>query len=145
MTTIKMGKVLPESMLRLLTKEQRKEIGQMTAEEAIERAQAKNERELQGQIINLLRLRGIEPLWHRTDKKSHATKGWPDITFSLVTNEITGTCIPCAWEVKFGDGDLSAAQVLMLDRLRTPPNGWRVKIIRSLQEAIHELADLGVL
>src|SRR5438105_10429918 len=51
--------------------------------EAMSKAQIKNERQLQSMIVNLLRLKGIEPLWHRTDKRSAATVGWPDISFAV--------------------------------------------------------------
>jgi hypothetical protein len=130
--------VLPEAFLRCISPEQRKNVlgGQLTAEEAISRAEVKNERALQSQIVNLLRLKGIEPLWHRTDKKSAATIGWPDLTFAVPD--------PCAWEVKFGDGKLSDDQVAMHLRLQTPPNCWRVRTIRSVDEALAELKELGL-
>lgn len=142
-------KVLPESMLKCLSLEDRKAIGQMTAAEAADKVQANSERALQGQIVQYLRLHGIEPLWHRTDKRSHATKGWPDITFAILdksdqSDSFEWPVLACAWEIKFGEGDLSPEQERMFDRLRQPPNGWRCKVIRSLPEAIHELADLGL-
>jgi hypothetical protein len=128
-----------------MSPEDRKAIGQMTAAEAAEKWQAKNERDLQGQCVNLLRQKGVEVLWHRTDKRSHATKGWPDITFATFSPGQSGLgAQPCAWEIKFGEGELSPGQEKMIDRLRQPPNSWRIKIIRSLPEAIHEMHDLGL-
>lgn len=128
-----MSTVLPEKILRLLSREDRASLGKagMTAEEALAKADVKNERALQGLIVNLLRLKGIEPLWHRTDKRSAATVGWPDITFSIITGPgtIDGVGLqrtnPCAWEVKFGPGELSDEQKKMAVRLQSPPNFWR--------------------
>lgn len=108
-------------------------------------AKVKNERALQTMIVQLLRLKGIEPLWHRTDKKSAATIGWPDITFSAAGMDEIGFCaIPCAWEVKFGKGELSVEQQQMHIRLSTPPNAWKIKVIRSVDEALAELKELGL-
>ncbi len=147
--------VLPDSFLRCLDPQTRKSLGKagLTAEEALSKSQAKNERQLQTMIINLLRLKGIEPLWHRTDKKSAATVGWPDITFCV--EHVRWLCAPdceesdkfvsaCGWEVKFGKGQLSTEQQQMHVRLSTPPNAWRIKVIRSVDEAIAELKELGL-
>lgn len=143
--------VLPDSFLRCLSPEDRKSLGQKTAEEVMRDAQVKSERQLQTMIVNLLRLKGIEPLWHRTDKKSAATIGWPDITFGTFAyceSEPDGLkpfiSLPCAWEVKFGKGELSTEQQQMHVRLSTPPNAWRIKVIRSVDEALAELKELGL-
>ena len=145
--------LLPESFLRCLDPAERKKLagGAYSAEEAAARAHIKNERQLQTMIVNLLRLKGIEPLWHRTDKKSAATVGWPDITFAVqgkwqnLDEGLDGTFeIPCAWEAKFGNGQLSKEQQQMHVRLSTPPNTWRISIIRSVDEALKELKELGI-
>jgi hypothetical protein len=144
--------VLPESFLRCLDPVERKKLsgGQITWQEALSQGQVKNERQLQNQIVNLLRLKGIEPLWHRTDKKSAATIGWPDITFAvcLAPNNdkryMVYDSVPCAWEVKFGKGSLSIAQQQMHVRLSTPPNAWRIRVIKSVDEALEELKKLGL-
>lgn len=138
--------ILPDSFLRCLSPADRKALGKggMTAEEAIAKQVAKNERQLQGQIVNLLRLKGIEPLWHRTDKKSAATEGWPDITFSINWRRRLDEAIACAWEVKFGDGELSQAQKAMKIRLETSPNNWVWREIRSVDEALAELRRIGI-
>src|SRR5256885_7581653 len=114
-------------MLRCLSPSDRKAIGQFTFEEVLQHADVKNERQLQSQIVQLLRLKGIEPLWHRTDKRSAATIGWPDITFAVRSSQLNddGTFwiaqyYPCAWEIKFGDGQLSKEQQQMAVRLQSP-------------------------
>lgn len=152
--------ILPDAFLRCLDPAERKKLGtgQLSAEEALSKSQAKNERQLQVQIVNLLRLKGIEPLWHRTDKRSAATIGWPDITFSVrgwrtisegedgESSYITRTPFisGCAWEVKFDKGQLSKEQQQMHVRLSTSPNGWRIRVIRSVDEALSELKELGL-
>lgn len=148
--------ILPDAFLRCLDPAERKKLGtgQLSAEEALSKSQAKNERQLQVQIVNLLRLKGIEPLWHRTDKRSAATIGWPDITFAVKHDTIwygdddNGETIDlyaaCAWEIKFDKGQLSKEQQQMHVRLSTSPNGWRIRVIRSVDEALSELKELGL-
>lgn len=139
--------ILPDKILRLISPEDRKKLGKAwaTAEETLQKAEVKNERALQGLIVNLLRLKNIEPLWHRTDKKSAATIGWPDITFavnSVIEHETYA--FACVWEVKFGDGQLSDEQKKMAIRLQSPPNYWRYRVIRSVDEAMTELKEMGI-
>jgi hypothetical protein len=105
------------------------------------RSELKTERELQGQIVNLLRLKGIEVLWHRTDKKSAATIGWPDLVFSL---EHGLRSIPCLWEIKLPGRKLSDDQMKLMVRLMEPPNAWMYKVICSVDEALAELRKLGI-
>lgn len=145
--------VLPEKILRLLSPEDRASLGKagLTAEEALAKADVKNERTLQGLIVNLLRLKGIEVCWHRTDKKSAATIGWPDITFSVATYAAVptqpydlATITACAWEVKHGPGGLSDDQKKMALRLQSPPNFWRWREIRSVDQALAELKEMGI-
>lgn len=143
-----MSTPITPNILRLMTPEQRASLGKagMTPDESVAKQVAKNERELQTQIVNLLRLRGIEPCWHRTDKKSAATIGWPDITFAVVVTLAGGWVVrtPVAWEVKFGAGELSKEQNQMAIRLQSPPNGWRWREIRSVDQALAELKEIGV-
>jgi hypothetical protein len=129
-----MTKVIPENYLKWISEGDRKSLGKAgrTWKECIAKGEAKNERELQGQIVNLLRLRGIEPLWHRTDRRSAATIGWPDITFAYYGKAI-------AWEVKLPNGRLSREQDQMLDTLGTVPNWWDIRVIRSVDQALGEL------
>jgi hypothetical protein len=141
---MKIGQVIPESWLKCMTKEDRASFGKggMTAAEALEKFTAKNERQLQSQIVSLLRLKGIEVLWHRTDKKSAATIGWPDLTFSVMNKHLQMWA--CVWEVKLPEGKMSEAQVQMADNLTRVPNRWNHKVIRSVQEALKELRSMGI-
>lgn len=131
--------VLSEKILRLMSSADRKKLGKggLLWSEAKELAAAKNERELQGQLVQLLRRKGIEVLWHRTDRRSAATIGWPEITFAAGGQS-------CAWEVKFGDGELSTEQKQMAVRMMSPPNCWWWRVIRSYDDALAELKELGL-
>jgi hypothetical protein len=52
--------------------------------------------------------------------------------------------VPCGWECKVGNSKLRPEQEELLRRLQAPPNAWRIRVIRSLQEAADELKELGV-
>jgi hypothetical protein len=140
-------KVLPENILRCMSPKDRKAIGQKTASEALSAGEAKSERILQGQCVNLLRLHGIEVLWHRTDKRSAATVGWPDLTFCVQfkcdddSEDYIGSYATC-WEIKLPTGKLSEEQIKMRDLLVA--NGWRWRTITSVDQARLELKNMGV-
>src|SRR5205823_7261409 len=97
---------------------------------------ARNERELQRQIVDYLRWHVIEPLWHRTDKRTTGTVGWPDITFAV-------SGIACCWEIKFGNGKLSPEQADLAELLMSDSNNWRWDVIKSLEEAKEEFARIA--
>src|SRR5262245_49850723 len=90
------------------------------------------EKELQIQILNLLRLKGIEVLWHRTDRKSTATPGWPDMIFAV---EWGLRSIACGWEIKLPGRKLDPEQTKVMIRMMEPPNAWAYRIICSVDEA----------
>jgi hypothetical protein len=131
--------VLPDSFLRCLPADERKRLGQRTAEEVLRNGVVTSEKQLQTQIVQLLRLKGIEPLVPTFGKATRIKAGWPDITFCV--NQSFGGC---AWEVKIGDGKLSDEQKQMAVRLMSPPNGWRYAVVRSIDDALAILKELGV-
>jgi len=128
-------------MARLVSPADRQRLGIVTNEERMKKMIAKSERQLQSQIVQYLRLRGLEVLWHRTDKKSHATIGWPDITFSA---KVGAFPMPVAIEVKFGSGTLSREQNDLLARLQASPNFWRVLVVRNFVEVVDFLREAGL-
>jgi hypothetical protein len=125
-------KVLPENFLRCLKPEDRKAMGQRTAGEVMANGIAKSEKELQKQLVGLLRLNGIEPNVSAMHKATTHRVGWPDITFAAYG-------VACAWEVKLPNGQPSMEQVQMVVRLSSPPNSWRHRFIHSVDEALAEL------
>jgi hypothetical protein len=105
----------------------------MLPEEALAMQQAKSERELQKQIGNLLRLRGIEFNVSRMDRRKTDRPAWPDFTFAFCG-------VPIAIEAKTPGANPTADQLAIHARMRA--NGWRVFIVRGLTEVISLLADV---
>ena len=132
---------IPESYKKLMSVEDRRLLGIETFEEMKKKFEAKTERQLQRQIVQYLRLRGIEVIWHATNRKSTDTKGTPDILFAVLVN---GFPAACSWEIKFGNGLLSKAQENMLERMQTRPNVWRVRVIKRFLDAVDELREMGL-
>lgn len=133
------SRVLPDSFLRCLPAEERKKLGQKTAEEVLREGEIKCERDLQRAIASLLNLRGIQFFWQRMDKRTRGTVGQPDFLFAV--NQPFGAC---AWECKIDKGQCSDEQKKMAVRLMSPPNGWRWSVVRSVDEALAILKELGV-
>lgn len=133
-------KVLPDSYLRCLSPEDRRKLGQKTAEEVLAQGEAKSEKTLQKQIVGLLRLKGIEPIVSRMDRRTSNNVGTPDILFCVLGT----STFACAWEVKMPRGIVGVEQNAMHVKLQTFPNDWTVKVIRSVDEAIAELKEMGI-
>jgi len=128
--------ILPEHVLKCVSPEDRKRMGKagLTAEDAKEKGLARAERDLQGEIVQYLNLRGIQVLWHRTDKKSHATVGWPDLTFCK-------DGVPWGIEVKTDAGRVRPAQYETMRKMTI--DGWQCAVVRSFQE-FHSLVFKGL-
>jgi len=118
---------LPDNFLRRIDPTERKRIGlPPTIAEATAASEAKNERHLQQQIIDYLRLRDITGFRANPTKKSTIAVGHPDIWFCF-------SCRACALEVKLGDGKLTEDQERMIARMRS--EGWLVEVARSIVDA----------
>lgn len=119
---------ITEGILRCISTAERRKLGKVgvTAEEAQEKFVAKSERELQGQIANLFRQRGLWFCQSRMDRPTTQRKGVPD--FLLVCANV-----PLAIEVKFQKGKLSPEQIATHEHMSR--NGWRVHVVRSVEEA----------
>lgn len=114
-----------EHIARLLKPEQRLALGVQTAAEAGEKALAGEERKLQGDIANYLRLHGI---WFDCDAmhaKRRGTLGTPD--FLLCYRKVA-----IGIEAKTVAGSLSGAQILAHAAMLN--NGWRVIVARSMAD-----------
>lgn len=132
---MKLPTVLPDAFLRCMAPADRKSVapGQTTAPELASRSVVKAEKQLQGLIYNFLRVNDVEVLWHRTDKKSHATVGWPDLTFALLGRAV-------AWEVKLPGRKPEEHQTNLHERMLL--NGWTVEVVTSLEQAITRFGTL---
>jgi hypothetical protein len=137
----KNAKLVPPHIAKLVTALDRKLLGIKTAEEQMAQWKASTRSSLTKQLVAYLELRDIKVGWAATHKKSTYTKGWPDITFSVMSH---GFPTPCAWEVKMGSDMLSKDQIDMLERLQARPNCWRVRVINTFNQAVDELRELGV-
>lgn len=106
------------------------------------------ERDLHRSICKLLDLKRIVYIHSRTDKPTTQAKGVPDFLFAVCydINHPLGEMVTSAvaWEVKTDKGKLSEEQIAMHWKMQKQPNAWNVKVIRSLDEAIQELENLGV-
>lgn len=125
-----MSTVLPNHILKLMPENERKKLGKagMTAAECREIAVAKCERELQKQLVNLLRLNGVRfVINQRFGVKTTAPKGTPDILFSIKG-------LACAWEVKMPGEKPSADQVKAMEEMSS--DGWRCAIVTTYDQAL---------
>lgn len=125
--------LLPDHVLRLMSAEDRKLIGQTTAAESLAIAKARDERELQEQICSLLRRRDVPFIRPAMFRKSQLPPGWPDITFGY-------RGAPIGWECKSAIGKLSPEQLEMHAKMKAC--GWQISTIRTLQEAVEILQKL---
>lgn len=138
-------KVLPENILKCMRPEDRRKLGQKTAAEVLAQGEATSEKALQKQIVGLLRLKGIEPIVSRMDRRTSNNIGTPDILFAVdcSSDENIRPCA-CAWEIKMPQGKLSREQEQMATKLLMHPNCWCWRVIRSVDMAIAELKEMGV-
>ena len=127
---------LPDKVLRMVKPADRARMGKagQTVEEAQAVLMARNERELQDQIMGMLNREGIVGFRARTDKKSTIAVGHPDIWFSLGGRA-------CAFEVKMPGKKPRPEQETMMAAMRK--NGWRVVVVTSYVEARQALDNFA--
>ena len=108
-----------------------KQLGATTPDQDQEKREKKAEKELQGQINDLLSRYAVVYLRPAMFRKTQLPPGWPDYIFAYWGK-------PFAWECKVEKpgtvrGEPRPEQVKMLNALAG--NGWNVSIIRSLEQA----------
>jgi hypothetical protein len=142
---------LPDSIVKLIDKADREKLGLKTMDEHVAEAEVKTERELSNQVENLLRLRGIQYFKSRSDKRTTRPKGEPDFLMSVWVKSVdkrtqtTGSWpVAIGFELKVGGRALSDEQQAMIQRMTTPPNAWKIYVIRSVQDAFDALKQLGL-
>lgn len=104
-----------------------------TSADAASRQTAQLERELQRDVIGLLRRNGITPIWSATSKKTSNNIGTPDILFAV-------RGIAVAWELKIPPHKLDEAQEEMRNNLLC--DGWRYAVITTYEQALITLSWL---
>jgi len=129
---------IPQHIVDKMTSEERKSRGLFSSAERLalsrkssHQADTRAERELQQDIAQYLRLRGIPFINPPMHKRSMLPDGWPDFTLAYRS-------VPIVIEVKNEAGVVSDEQSRMMDLLKA--GGWVVRVVRSLPE-VKELMD----
>jgi hypothetical protein len=129
---------LPDHILKRMSPEDRAKLpgaAGLTSDEAIAKADAKSEGELQGLIVQELNRREIEFIQPRFGKKSKMPIGWPDFTFAYQG-------VPIGLEAKGPRTPTTKEQLDCHERLRRAPNYWRVEVVKSLAEVVAVLREI---
>jgi hypothetical protein len=123
------SKVLPEKVLRLLSPADRRSLGKagLTADEALQAARVKSERDLQNLIETYFNLRGVVAIRSRMDKATTTPKGTPDFMLALRGRAVV-------IEAKLPGEELTPEQEAMKARMTGDPNGWHWLTVYSLDE-----------
>lgn len=121
------AETLPDNVLKRMSPEDRKPLGKsgLTQAECQERIDDRSEKQLQRDIADYLRQRGIPFACSRMDKPTTSTIGWPDFTFPFGGKFWSLEC-------KSKTGKLSTEQELCGSLILA--NGGEYKVVRSLTE-----------
>jgi len=126
--------VLPENLLKCMGEADRRALGAKSNADRREQAIAKDEREIQKQVANYLRLLNV---WHDQDgmhKRRTGTMGAPDFQFPYRGRFV-------AWEVKCPwSRSLRPDQQKAADAIERQGGRWR--LITSLAEAQGHLREI---
>jgi len=115
--------LVPPRVARLMTPEDRKDLGVLLPAEVEAKQCAREEKELQRLCEHELGRRGI---WHLHLHNAKRNKiGVPDLIFA-----VDGT--PFGVELKAADGRLTEGQRVTLGDMRR--NGWTTAVVRSFEE-----------
>jgi hypothetical protein len=115
-------------------------------------AASRSEKALQRQIENYLRLRGIEAIRSRMDRKTSNNVGCPDFLFAVTTHrqwiEHDGDwghlVAAVALEVKLPGKKLDPEQEKMQAAMTKRPNAWTHRVVNSVEEVKAFLDGLGL-
>jgi len=125
------SKTLPDKVLRLIPAEQRRRFlrgtAGMTADEALNAARVKSERDLQNLIESYFRVRNIVAIRSRMDKATTTPVGTPDFVLALRSRAT-------AIEVKLPGEELEPEQARMKAAMTAGPNEWNWVTVHSLDE-----------
>jgi hypothetical protein len=123
---------LPDKFLSKMGAADRKALGislgrvLLTSAEAMAAYDRRVENDLRKEIFALLSLRGIWWATSRSDKRATLTKGTPDVLFCYRGKAM-------AWELKAAIGKCTLEQEETHAHMRR--DGWRVDVIRSVEQA----------
>lgn len=131
------SKLLPYNIRKCMDKSQRKSMGIRTDHEIQAKVDSVSEREVQKQISNWLRLKGIWFDNPRMDKRPTGVLGRPDYLLAYKYGGLLAT--PLAIEVKVNGNDLSDDQKKVREQMIE--NRWHYYIVSSLQEVMEIMKD----
>ena len=118
-------RALPQRFINLMAKPERKELGVKTTTEIDAKIELENERDLQRECANLLRLRSIWFFQSRMDRRTTNPVGTPDFLFAI-------RGVPVAVECKTERGVVSEEQEDAMRHMKH--GGWVCAVIRSVAE-----------
>lgn len=124
---------VPDAFLDKMKAEDRKALGKagVTVAEGVEAQESRSERELQKDIVGLLKVNGVKEVTaSRMDRRTTNRVGTPDLIFCF-------RGIACAWEVKRPRQNLRESQIEVAKRM--VDDGYVVAAIRSLQDAVNAI------
>jgi hypothetical protein len=106
-----------------------------TTYELEQKVNARAERELQKHVRQYLSQKEVVFICPPMFKRSELPPGWPDFTFAFCG-------VPIIWECKSSAGKLRESQKQVVAQLGD--NGWRFRIIRSLEQARNHLREIDL-
>lgn len=126
---------LPEAVKQKLPPEEKKRLGiaAMTMDELITRQSVRTERDLQNQIADYLRLRGVPFYRSRMDKRTTSKLGTPDFLICVASKFL-------ALEAKRDGEEPTPEQVMELDAIRAA--GGIALIVTKLEQVKIVLDEL---
>lgn len=131
-----MTSFLPDHVLRLMNPADRPKgaAGKLRSEIAAAH-EVKSEKQLQNQLEDWLRLKGVVVIRQRMDRKSNTVMGLPDLCFCM-------NGIAFGLECKIQNKSAMPHQQQVMERMTA--NGWRCGVVHSLKEMMDVLELYGV-
>lgn len=126
---------LRDNALRRMEPGEKQRLGKagiITYPEALAKQEAREEKELQRLIGELLRLHGVIANRSRMNKKKTDLPGWPDFCMSL-----NGAAV--AIEVKVPDRKLDPEQLKVREKMIAAPNNWNYFVAYSVADVVEIL------
>jgi hypothetical protein len=126
--------ILPTNITRCMSESDQRAVMGATVNEAREKAIAKDERELQRDIANYLRLHGLWFTQSRMDRRASNTVGTPDFLLAYKGRFVAWEC-KVAWATK-----LRREQAEARDRITAQGGAW--KLITTIADAQAHLREM---
>lgn len=126
--------LLPEALLRRMSPADRKALGQKSSADVRKDAVAKDEKTIQRQIADYLRVRGLWFAQSRMDRRTSNTVGTPDFVFPFAGRYVAWE-VKCPWAAMLRTEQAEAAADILAQ-------GGEWRMVTSLVEAKAHLDEL---